>query len=97
MSEKQNFQLNPYFVTGFTDGEGCFHVSITEDKKLKVGWRVRLIFEIKLHSRDADLIKQIKVYFNVRGSIRENKELKSIIIQVSSPEDLAQIKNHFQE
>ena len=60
-------------------------MSITEDKKLKVGWRVLLIFEIKLHSRDADLIKHIKVYFNVRGSIRENQERKSMRIQVSSP------------
>ena len=26
-----NLKLNPWFVTGFTDGEGCFHVSITKN------------------------------------------------------------------
>ena len=28
--------LDPWFVTGFSDGEGCFTCSITENKKLKV-------------------------------------------------------------
>ena len=34
-----NFPLQPSWVTGFTDGEGCccFYVSITKNKELKVG------------------------------------------------------------
>ena len=43
--DKINFSLsslpkekfNPLFITGFVDGEGSFHVSITENKKLKQG------------------------------------------------------------
>jgi hypothetical protein len=29
--------LDPYFVTGFVDGEGCFRISITKNQKYKTG------------------------------------------------------------
>ena len=31
--------LDSWGVTGFTDGEGCFYVSITENKNLQLGLR----------------------------------------------------------
>ena len=37
-------QINPWFITGFSDGEGCFHLSITKNQELKIGWRVRIFF-----------------------------------------------------
>ena len=50
LSSKPNkFKMHPWFVTGFTDGEGCFHISITKDKGKKVGWIIKLIFQISLH------------------------------------------------
>jgi len=27
--------LNPYFITGFVDGEGCFNISIYKDSRMK--------------------------------------------------------------
>ena len=30
-------ELNPNFVTGFSDGEGCFHVSIRKNNRIKLG------------------------------------------------------------
>jgi hypothetical protein len=33
----KSFQLNPYFVTGFCDGESSFQVSITTNKSFKLG------------------------------------------------------------
>ena len=47
-----NLQLSPEFVTGFTDGEGCFHVAITENKELNLGWKVELLYTIGLHIID---------------------------------------------
>jgi hypothetical protein len=34
----KTFQLNPYFVTGFCDGEASFQISITKNKSLKLGF-----------------------------------------------------------
>ena len=36
--------LNPWWLTGFVDGEGCFWVSISNDQTFKTGWKVRLFF-----------------------------------------------------
>ena len=52
--------LDPRFVTGFTDGEGCFSVSVIEDPRQKIGWRVRPRFQIKLHKRDLPVLVEIQ-------------------------------------
>ena len=55
--------LDPWFVTGFADGQGCFIVSITKNKKLKITWEVRLIFGIGLKEKDFSLLEKIKKIF----------------------------------
>ena len=73
--------LDPEGVTGFTDGEGCFTVSITKNDKLKVGWRVELAYEIGLNEKDLALLKQIKNYFCGVGSILYKKKIKLFILK----------------
>lgn len=36
--------LHPYFITGFTDGEGCFNLSIYKDSRMNTGWQVKPVF-----------------------------------------------------
>jgi hypothetical protein len=38
-SSKGNFTniLNPYYITGFADGEGCFNISIYKDSRMLTG------------------------------------------------------------
>ena len=84
--------LNPWFVTGFSDAEGCFHLSISQNSSLKTGWEVRLNFQIGLHIKDLDLLKLFKLYFGVglvftRGSM--------VYFRVRSIKDLHIIFNHF--
>jgi len=45
-------QLNPYWVTGFIDGEGSFIIIIRKYPKYKTGWRVDTEFKIGLHKKD---------------------------------------------
>jgi len=42
-------KLDPWFVTGFADAEGCFSISLVRKNKLKVGWEVKIRFQINLH------------------------------------------------
>ena len=86
--------IKPWFVTGFTDAEGCFHVSITKNNKLNVGCKVQLFFEISLKENDYAILKQIKNLFCV-GSINYNKKTKSFLFRVSSSKDLKIIIDHF--
>jgi hypothetical protein len=50
--------LNPFYIVGFVDGEGCF--SITINKKSEKMPEVRLIFEIELREDDEDILKEIR-------------------------------------
>jgi hypothetical protein len=40
--------MDPWFVTGFADAEGCFSISLVRKNKLKVGWEVKIRFQINL-------------------------------------------------
>jgi hypothetical protein len=61
--------MNPWFVTGFTDGEGCFWIDVYKDKGYKTGWRVKLFYQINLHRKDQVLLEQIKKFFNAAASL----------------------------
>ena len=50
--------LNPHYVTGFVDGEGCFSVSISR-KRFRVP-EVRLRFEIELREDDEPILQEIQ-------------------------------------
>lgn len=62
--------IQPWFITGFTDGEGCFVVSIYRSNKSKIGWQVVVNFRIALHKKDLELLKLIQTYFNGVGWIK---------------------------
>lgn len=50
--------LDPHYVTGFVDGEGCFSITISR-KRFRVP-EVRLKFEIELREDDEPILKQIQ-------------------------------------
>lgn len=58
-------KLHPYWVTGFTDAEGCFTIKFTESNEYKQKWRVQAQFQIKLHQRDLLVLNRIKDFFGV--------------------------------
>jgi len=90
----KNNELNPNWVTGFVDAEGCFTVTIYENNKSKKRWEIERRFQIKLHIRDKDLILQIKSFFNNVGRIWEGKNF--IYFCVSKISDiLSVIVPHF--
>ena len=85
--------LSPNYVTGFTDGEGCFFVGISKDVKFKTGYRVKATFQIGLHEKDIALLEQIKLFFGVGKVTRLGTE--SVQYRVSGLDDLNTITNHF--
>lgn len=85
--------LNPFFVTGFCDGEACFLISIRKNSKYKSGWRVETIFQINVHKKDKALLEKLQSYFGV-GNIYD-KKAEYVQYSVNSIKDLKVILNHF--
>lgn len=97
MSSNLNYSstnaLNPYYVTGFTDGKGCFYISVSSDPRYKTAYRVKAVFHIRVHIRDVALLEQIKLFFGV-GTISK-LGAESVQFRVSGSENLKVIINHF--
>ena len=70
--ENQQERLNPYWLTGFTDGEGCFSISIFKNNALKSGYQVFPEFVLTQGAKSLDALKMIRDFFEC-GKIYENK------------------------
>ena len=86
-------KLNPYYITGFVDGEGSFIVTINPHTGYRTGYRVKATFSIGLHKRDLALLQWIQQFLGV-GSIA-NLSLNGIIYRVSDLKELNVIISHF--
>jgi len=84
--------MNPWFVTGFTDGEGCFWIDVYKDNAYKTGWRVKLYYQINLHKKDQFLLEHIQKFFKV-GKLYTSPT--AVRYYVSSISDLQVIIQHF--
>ena len=82
--------MDPYYITGFSDGEACFRVSIYRRNDCKTGWWVIPTFTIELHKKDASILSQIKSYFGV-GSLHIRKSKGQIIYTVGGVKDLMEV------
>src|SRR5690606_16640450 len=90
---KENFKLDPYWITGFTDAEGCFSVIIEMSSLLK--WKVRVSYEINLHIKDIAIPHQIKRFFSV-GSIYSKFNRNLCVYRVTKVKDLIAVSiTHF--
>ena len=91
----ENFNIDPWLVTGFLDGEGCFHVSITENKNYQLAWQVRPRFQIGIHVKDKALLEDVKNYLRVGKIYKSVPEL--IQLKVQSLKELETVINHFEK
>ena len=67
----QQERLDPGWVSGFVDGEGCFYVGINRIEKMTLGWQVLPEFRITQHERDEELLHRIRRFFGY-GRVRPN-------------------------
>ena len=64
-------ELAADWVTGFVDGEGCFHVSINRHPEMTVGFQVLPEFVVVQHERDVQILHALKRFFGF-GVVRQN-------------------------
>ena len=63
--------LEPGWVTGFVDGEGCFHVGISKHPEMTAGYQVLPEFTVVQHERDVKALYALKSFFGC-GVVRSN-------------------------
>ena len=89
-------QLNePWFITGFTDAEGCFLVIVRKAPKNNLGWQLEPAFIINLHKKDVELLKLIQSYFGGAGRIGKERNGCCDFTVSSLDQILAKVIPHF--
>src|SRR5258707_2611309 len=64
-------QLDAGWVVGFVDGEGCFHVGISQHAEMTAGVQVLPEFTVVQHERDIQVLYALKEFFGC-GVVRKN-------------------------
>ena len=85
--------LDPWFVTGFSDAEGCFMVTIRENPGCNLGWAVVAAFQISLHVKDKAILNEIEAFFGGIGKNKQGKNKWTFV--VSSLKEIHKIVEHF--
>ena len=96
--------INPYWIVGFIDGEGCFHVSVSKNKSSKLGYQVTLEFSITQHIRDRKLMEKFIEFFGcgyvvndtpmkLQYRIRDRKQLSENLFPFIDQNSLLTVKS----
>jgi hypothetical protein len=64
-------ELDAGWITGFVDGEGCFHVGIAHHPDMTVGFQVLPEFTVVQHKQDVQILHALKKQFGC-GVVRVN-------------------------
>ena len=95
LSEKPNLIMNPWFLSGLIDAEGCFTIGIVRNKELKTGWVIKPRFQISLHKKDLALLELIQSTLRI-GNINKQRA-EAFQFRVDSIKDLKALFNHFEK
>lgn len=56
--------LEPWYVTGLVDGEGCFCITLAKHKTTKTRLDPRLLFEMEMIIDDLPLLEELREFFD---------------------------------
>jgi hypothetical protein len=82
--------LEPSWIVGFVDGEGCFCVSIHRNPHVRQtrGWQLHPVFQVYQHERHRAVLDELRTFFGC-GSIRAKGPNSSVLtFAVDSLRDL---------
>jgi len=88
----RTLELDPRWVVGFVDGEGCFSVSIHRNSNARStgGWQAHPVFHVYQHARHRAVLEALIPFFGC-GVIRAKGPKTSVLTYaVSRPADLEQ-------
>lgn len=88
-----NLNLDPWFITGFSDAESSFTISISPDNRSNLKWAVQAVFTINLHKKDIAILESIKNTLGV-GNIKIRSD-SVVTYKVKSKKELQIIIDHF--
>jgi len=89
--QERSKHLNPWYITGFTEGEGTFHIAICRDDKMRCNLKFIPEFHINQSFLRHETLEQIKSYFGcgyIKHNHRQNIQDDTLVFVVRNRLDL---------
>jgi LAGLIDADG endonuclease len=87
----------PSYISGYVDGEGCFTVSISPRRTLRVGWEVRPSLSVSQNGDRSEVLLMIQQHFGC-GTLRPDRSDRTLKWEVRSlPLLVAVVIPHFRQ
>ena len=95
--KSENKSLNPYFITGYVDGDGSFSIRLRKSSSSIFGYRASIVFSIgaEVNPLNLQLLERIKDYFGGIGSI--SKSAMMYYFEVTSLKALIKVRKQFED
>ena len=65
--------LDPNYIVGFVDGEGCFSVGCSRRPDIRCGYEIRAAFEIEMTSDDREILEKIHETLGKPGQVYDSE------------------------
>ena len=90
-SSKLDYILQPWQITGLTDGEGGFYCSILKTGSGITGFRVKLEFKVVQKSHSENVLVNLQNYFSCGSVVIDNRKTNTKKYHVTSLSDILNI------
>ena len=94
-ADHQQERLDPEWVVGFAEGEGCFRVSINRQPKMSTGWQVLPEFRLVQHKRNKAILQKLQQFFGA-GSVVVNHGTR-LELRIRKLDDLKKVVAFFEQ
>jgi hypothetical protein len=73
-------RLNPSWIAGFVDGEGCFSVSVHRQPSMHRhrGWQIQAAFHVYQHHEHGEVLDALRIFFGC-GTVRSKGPNSSVL------------------
>ena len=89
----QQERLDAKWVVGFVDGEGCFHIGINRQPRMKLGWQVLPEFRVVQHRRDERILRDMQSYYGCGSVVVNNGDRMEL--RIRGMENLTRVVEFF--
>jgi hypothetical protein len=93
---KLPLSINPYWLAGFIEAEGCFNINLLKSKTHIIGTQVNVRFILTQHLRDLELMRIIAQFLGY-GILSEDKRKPIIYLTVTKISDITKVVSFLTE
>jgi hypothetical protein len=82
--------LDPWWLVGFVDGEGCFSVAVHRNPYIRStgGWQLTPVFQVYQHVKERKLLDRVQTFFGTGRTASKGPNSSVLTYSVSSLRNL---------